>query len=346
MTLNEIIGQLLIVGFKGDTVSAQSPVIKAIEKYNLGGVILFDRLLADKSPQNNIISFEQTRTLIDDLQNSAGGNLIVSVDQEGGLVNRFKEERGFGQTPKPAELGIDTDCSATRAAAQQTAAMLAAMGFTINLAPVVDLDSYAANPIISKYGRAFSGKPDEVVTHAESWIREHHASGLHCCLKHFPGHGSARSDSHLGFVDISSYWQKAELLPFQELIERGLADAVMTGHLFNDRLDPHYPATLSSATIDGLLRGELGYVGPVLSDDMQMQAITAHYGLEECVIRAFNSGIDLLVFGNNMVYDPDITEQVVNITVQGVADGRLSEEKLEAAWQRVQSLRKPPLTNM
>lgn len=342
MTLNDKIGQLLIIGFKGNSVSASSPVIEAIEKYNLGGVILFDRLLAEKSASNNIVSLNQTKSLIEDLQNTAGGELIVSVDQEGGLVNRFKKERGFAQTPKPAELGEQADTSATKAAAEQTAAMLAEMGFTLNLAPVVDLNCYVDNPIIGKYGRAFSDDPEKVTAHAECWIKAHHRKGMHCCLKHFPGHGRSRSDSHLGFVDVSSHWQRTELIPFQKLIENGLADCIMTGHLYNDKLDAHYPATLSPPTVAGLLRGELGFDGPVLSDDMQMQAITDHYSLDECVIRALNSGIDLLVFGNNMVYDPDITEQIVTIVLRAVTDGRLDEERIEAAWQRVQTLRNSP----
>ncbi|WP_136798750.1 glycoside hydrolase family 3 protein [Desulfosediminicola ganghwensis] len=346
MTLKDKIGQLLIAGFKGDRVSVSSPVIQAIEKHNLGGVILFDRLLAEKSSQNNIISFKQTKALIGDLQSAAGNTLIVSVDQEGGLVNRFKKERGFPQTPQAAQLGEHEDTGATTAAAQQTAGMLAEMGFTLNLAPVADLNLYRDNPIIGKYGRAFSDNCEKVALHAECWIREHHQNGLQCCLKHFPGHGSARNDSHLGLVDISSYWRHDELLPFRKLIESGLVDSIMTGHLFNERLDPKYPATLSGATVNGLLRGELGFTGPVLSDDMQMQAITDHYGLEECVIRALNSGVDLLVFGNNMVYDPDITEHVITIILKALHNGSLEEAQLEAAWQRVQRLRQLPLNNI
>lgn len=339
MNLEQKIGQLIIIGFKGAYVSPDSPVIRDIRKRNLGGVILFDRFLAAQSPDNNILSAEQTGKLIADLQDSAAIPLLVAVDQEGGRVNRFRKERGFPETPSAAELGSRPDTLATSAAAEQTASLLAELGFNLNLAPVVDLDSYVHNPIIGKYQRSFSSDPQSVAAHAAAWIHGHRKHKILTCLKHFPGHGSAREDSHLGFADISRYWQPVELTPFRQLIDSGIVDAVMTGHLFNNDIDSEYPATLSDKTIGNILRKEMGYQGPVLSDDMQMRAITGCYGLEEAVSRAIGAGVDLLIFGNNLEYDPDIATKVIQAATDAVRKGTLSEASIEAAWQRVQLLK-------
>jgi beta-N-acetylhexosaminidase len=345
MNLKEKIGQLLIVGFEGASVNHNSPVIRDIKNANLGGVILFDRFLAKKLPMNNILSASQTLELIDDLQDCAHGTLLVAVDQEGGRVSRFKEDRGFPQTLPAAELGSAPDTTATTTAADSTARLLSELGFNLNLAPVVDLNSFANNPIIGKYQRSFSNDSQTVIEHAAAWVNAHRKHGILTCLKHFPGHGSAREDSHLGFVDISLTWQKEELIPYRQLMDRGMVDTVMTGHLFNSVLDSQYPATLSAKTLTGLLRNELGYTGPVISDDMQMRAITSRYGLEEAVCMAINAGVDLLVFGNNLDYDPQIVTKVINTLTLAVQRGTVAEEQIEAAWQRVQLLKQPLRTH-
>jgi beta-N-acetylhexosaminidase len=119
-----------------------------------------------------------------------------------------------------------------------------------------------------------------------------------------------------------------------------MVDAVMTGHLYNRILDPAFPATLSRQIVNGLLREQLGYDGVVLSDDMQMRAITSHFGLEETVCRAINAGIDLLIFGNNLDYDPDIAEKAINAIVRGLRDGTIAEETIAAALARVENFKR------
>jgi len=339
MNLEEKIGQMLIVGFKGATVTADSPIIHDIQERNLGGVILFDRFLAEKRPDNNIISLQQVKELIRNLQANAQTPLLIGVDQEGGNVTRFKKERGFAPTPAAKDLGQEQSTEATAIAAKQTATLLKDLGVNLNLAPVVDLDTNPDNPIIGNYRRSFSCNPEQVAAHAATWITTHRKYGIKSCLKHFPGHGSARADSHLGFVDVSDYWQQNELQPYRRLFARGLADAVMTGHLYNRRLDPDYPATLSRSTVNGLLRDQLGYDGAVLSDDMQMQAITRHYGLEEAVCRAIRAGVDLLVFGNNLDYSPAIAKHVIAAIQQGIEKGLLDEADIDMAYQRIQRLK-------
>ncbi len=217
--------------------------------------------------------------------------------------------------------------------------MLRNVGVNLNLAPVVDLNVYEENPIIGKYGRSFSADGDTVTAHAEAWIREHREQGILSCLKHFPGHGSSRTDSHLGFVDITESWQDTELLPYQQLVRAGLADAIMVGHLFNKNFDEQYPATLSRATIQKLIRQELQFEGVVISDDMQMKAITDHYGLEDACCKALAAGVDLLIIGNNLDYDPMILSKVRDVILRGLDKGIITEARLENAWRRIQKFK-------
>lgn len=340
MNLENQIAQLLITGFQGHRLDPRSQLALDLRQLSLGGVILFDRLLAKKLPDNNIISEEQTKALCSDLQDCAGDSLLIAVDQEGGKVSRFKAERGFPTTASAAALGRFRDSAATRASALGTARMLHGMGINLNLTPVVDLNLRDDNPIIARYERSFAGEAALVSLHAGAWIEAHREEGILCCLKHFPGHGSSASDSHLGFVDISETWDQVELAPYRDLIGTGQADAVMTGHLFNNRLDPQWPATLSKLTIDGLLRHDLGFSGAVVSDDLQMRAITDRYGLGEAAVMALTAGVDILIIGNNLEYDPLIVRKLVSHISRAVKEGLLAEERIFAAWQRVQQLKR------
>jgi beta-N-acetylhexosaminidase len=339
MHLEQQIAQLLIVGFKGDSLIPGSRLAEDLGKRALGGVILFDRLLAERLAHNNIRTAEQTAKLCADLQDCAGGNLLIAVDQEGGMVSRFKAERGFPTTVSAASLGKLEDCGNTRLNAVCTAEMLGYLGVNINLAPVVDLNLRDDNPIISRYERSFSSDPEAVSRHARVWIDAHRQRGILSCLKHFPGHGSSLEDSHLGFVDISETWQENELTPYRILLANGTIDAVMIGHLFNDRIDPLLPATLSAATIGGLLRHDLGFTGTVITDDMQMKAITDRFGLAEACVMALTAGADIIIIGNNLEHDPEIVEKTVARISQAVRDGRLSEARILEAWHRVNNLK-------
>jgi beta-N-acetylhexosaminidase len=160
------------------------------------------------------------------------------------------------------------------------------------------------------------------------------------CAKHFPGHGSAAGDTHLGLVDVTATWDERELLPFQSLIAAGLCDAIMTAHVFHAKLDPVHPATLSPAIITGLLRGKLGFEGVITSDDMEMKAISHHYGLEKSVPAAIAAGIDVLCFGNNLTYDPDIARKAIAILVHAVERGDLSEARIDISYRRVLALKR------
>lgn len=339
MSIKQLIGQLLMVGFSGQTINRKSPVVENILERNLGGVILFDRLLAQNKKQNNITSAEQVRKLTDDLQSVADGKLLIAVDQEGGRVCRFRHEAGFPQIPSAEQLGNCLNTSYTRDASAITAKTLKNAGCNLNFAPVVDLNIYKNNPIIGQYGRSFSDSAATVVNHASAWIEEHHKQRVCCCLKHFPGHGSSHKDSHLGFVDISDSWQKEELTPYRQLLATDLVDCVMTGHLYNRVLDSEYPATLSAPTIH-LLKNDLGFTGPVFSDDLQMKAITNRYGLAQAACMALSAGVDMLIIGNNLEHDEYIMEKIVEAVVNNLKHGSLTEDRLQDAYNRIQILKK------
>jgi beta-N-acetylhexosaminidase len=340
MDLEKNAGQLFLLGFHGETVAENHPIIADIKERNLGGVILFERLLAKNLGCNNIITASQVKHLTTVLHNLAGRQLLIGVDQEGGRVCRFTTGRGFPVSAAAAELGERDDIVLTGIHSLSAADMLLGLGVDLNLAPVVDLNTYRDNPIIGVLGRSFSSDAEKVIKHAEAWITAHRSRNILTCLKHFPGHGSSRHDSHRGFVDVSETWDREELKPFAELIRLGLADTIMTGHLFNSHLDPEHPATLSRYTITEVLRKKLHFKGVVLTDDLQMKAITDRYGLEEAVCMAFAAGIDMVVIGNNLDYDPGILKKAIQAVIRSVKSGVLKEEMLAAAYKRVQRLKK------
>ncbi len=327
------IGQMFLAGFNGCEVAADHWVIAAIERDLLGGVILFDRNI--NTSVQNIRSPEQLKTLVNELQQHAAIPLFVAIDQEGGKVCRLKERDGF---PASVSAGVlaEQGVAATEQTADAMAETLADLGINLNFAPVVDLDLNPDNPIISRYQRSFGRDPKKVAAHARAFIEAHHRYGIGCCLKHFPGHGSSGSDSHLGFVDSTACWQRVELDPYQYLIDCGYSDGIMTAHLVNRELDPSsLPATLSHGVVDGLLRRELKFPGVVFSDDLQMRAISDGWTYTDAVQRAVLAGVDVLVVGNNL----DPRQDAVREGVQAIGDlldkGVIDENRVSQSLKRI-----------
>jgi beta-N-acetylhexosaminidase len=334
-TLREKIGQLLMIGFRGLETGVRSPVSRDIRAGRIGGVVLFDRDLALGEAERNIRSPQQVKKLVDSLQARAAVPLLVAVDQEGGQVARLKEKVGFPATVSARYLGRKDEPELTLEYAGRSAAAMAACGINLNFAPLVDLDVNPENPIIGRYERSFGADPGTVARHALAVIEGHRRHGVACCLKHFPGHGSSSQDSHLGCTDVSETWDAKELRPYREMIAAGQADAVMTAHIFNRRLDPEFPATLSKRTITGLLREELGFTGVVISDDLEMKAISAEYSREKALELALNAGIDIVLLANNLVYDPDIAMRTQEMILGLVAAGRVSAARIDQACRRI-----------
>ncbi|MDY0351771.1 MAG: glycoside hydrolase family 3 N-terminal domain-containing protein [Desulfobulbaceae bacterium] len=332
------IGQMFLVGFDGLEADRGHPIAEAISRDRLGGVILFDRNV--DGTRQNIASPEQLARLTATLQGYAEIPLLVATDQEGGGVCRLKEEDGFPPTVSARQLGDADESGETYRRAGAIASSLAQCGLNLNLAPVVDLDLNPENPIIGRYGRSFGREVERVVTQAAAFIRAHHDRGVACCLKHFPGHGSAAADSHLGFVDVTGQWGEVELAPFAGLFAAGLADAVMTAHLVNRRLDSRaYPATLSGPVINGLLRGRLGFDGVVVSDDLQMKAISSRWGFEEAVRLAVLAGVDLLLVGNNLIRETDAVTRGIKAVERLLDEKRIDVERVAASLRRIAVLK-------
>ncbi len=334
------IGQMFMLGFRGLDVHADAPIVRDICERHLGGVVLFDYDVPTKRPVRNIQSPEQIKRLVAALRGYSEIPVFVGIDQEGGRVNRLKEQYGFPPTVSAQYLGQSDQVDVTAKQARITAKTLADLGINLNFAPVVDLETYPENPIVAKVERSFSADPEVVIRHARAWITGHHEHQVLCALKHFPGHGSSRSDTHLGFVDVTDTWITDELRPYADLIGSGFDDMVMTAHIFNAQLDAAFPATLSANVITGILRQQLGYEGVVISDDMQMQAIASRYSLEITIRTALEAGVDILTFGNNLHYQEDILPQAVALIKTLVKTGAISEERIDQSYQRICRLKK------
>ncbi len=339
VTLEDKIGQMILVGFRGLEVRDSDPVALDIRERHIGGVVLFDYDVPTRNPVRNIQSPQQVRALTASLNKIARAPLLIAVDQEGGNVQRLKEKSGFPASISQQRLGDLNDPQVTRRYAETTARTLADLGINLNFAPVVDLNTNPQNPIIGGIERSFSAGPKTVIDHATQVIQAHRERGVLTTLKHFPGHGSSRADSHLGLVDVTNTWSQAELEPYASLVGAGLCDAVMTAHIFNSKLDPEWPATLSRSTITGILRERLHYDGVVISDDLQMKAIADHYGLETTIHRAIDAGVDVLAIANNSVYDERVAGRAIEIIKQLVQDGRISAARIEQSYQRIMQLK-------
>lgn len=336
--LDRMLGQMILVGFRGVSVVPDSPLAQDIAAGRAGGVVLFDYDVVLRRGRN-IFNSTQVTGLVKSLQKLAAEPLFIAVDQEGGRVTRFHSRNGFIDFPSAEEMGKNKPDMA-RFVGREMGRMLAELGVNVNFAPVVDVNDNPKNPAIGAVGRSFSASPAKVTSRARAFL-----DGLQAdkkvlgCLKHFPGQGSAGTDSHLGVADVSATWTEAALEPYAVLLKDKRVQLVMTGHLFNNRLDPDHPATLSQATLLGLLRGKLGFEGVIFTDDMQMRAITTQYGLEQAVELAVLAGVDVLVFGNNLDYDPDIAGKAHAVLKKLVAEGRISRERIEESASRIRRVK-------
>ncbi|HEX9409009.1 MAG TPA: glycoside hydrolase family 3 N-terminal domain-containing protein [Methylomirabilota bacterium] len=338
------LGELLLVGFGGTQVDGNDEVRSLVCDVKVAGLILFERD-SRSGDARNITSPEQVRQLTSDLQalalQCAGRRLLIAADNEGGAVMRLSTRVGYLPTPPPQALGDAGDPAATALESRRMGATLREAGINWNLAPVVDVAVNPLNPAVVTLGRTFSSDPQQVIMQARAFIQGMHEAGVLTSLKHFPGHGSSRTDSHQGFVDVTETAElKIELAPYRALIKEGLADSVMTAHVFNRGLDPWNPATLSRFTIKRYLRGKLGYKGLVVSDDLLMGAIRQRYGVEEASILALQASVDMLLISQNQGrVERGAAERVIAAIRSAIADGRLSPKALAAAVDRVRALR-------
>ncbi|TWT13312.1 glycoside hydrolase family 3 protein [Planomicrobium sp. CPCC 101079] len=337
MTMEEKVGQMLMPDFrnwKGKNVTAMLPEIKALVKqYHLGGVILF---------RENVVTTEQTAKLVDDYQKASEKyNLLMTIDQEGGIVTRLQSGTDM---PGSMALGATRSADITRKVGNAIGEELSALGINMNFAPSFDINHNPDNPVIGV--RSFGEKPELVAELGVAYTKGLQESGTAATAKHFPGHGDTAVDSHLGLPEVPYDLERlkaVELYPFQKAMEAGI-DAIMTAHVTFPKIDNttaisqkdgteiNIPATLSHKVLTELMREDMGYEGVIFTDALNMQAIADHFGPVDAVIRAVKAGSDIVLM-------PVGLESVANGLYDAVESGDISEERIEASVERILALK-------
>lgn len=329
MTVEEKVGQLLIGGFEGTEIGDQAT--RLVQEYQVGGLILYGR---------NIAGAGQLVTLTNGLKalNGDGIPLFLSIDQEGGGVDRMPPE--VRRTPGAYCVGQTGSVPAAQSYGDVLAAECAAFGLNLDFAPVLDVWSNPGNTVIGQ--RAFSADARTVAGLGPAAARRMMDQGIIPAVKHFPGHGDTAVDSHVGLpvVDKSpEELEETELIPFRAAIQSagtdGQVPAVMVAHILLTQLDPERPASLSPAVVTGLLRDELGFAGAVLTDDLTMGAVTQSYGLGEAAVLAVEAGCDILL----VCHGPDSVPAVRTALLEAAASGRITAERLDESVYRILRLK-------
>ena len=329
MTVEEKVGQLLIGGFEGTEIGDQAT--RLVQEYQVGGLILYGR---------NIAGAGQLVTLTNGLKalNGDGIPLFLSIDQEGGGVDRMPPE--VRRTPGAYCVGQTGSVPAAQSYGDVLAAECAAFGLNLDFAPVLDVWSNPGNTVIGQ--RAFSADARTVAGLGPAAARRMMDQGIIPAVKHFPGHGDTAVDSHVGLpvVDKSpEELEETELIPLRAAIQSagtdGQVPAVMVAHILLTQLDPERPASLSPAVVTGLLRDELGFAGAVLTDDLTMGAVTQSYGLGEAAVLAVEAGCDILL----VCHGPDSVPAVRTALLEAAASGRITAERLDESVYRILRLK-------
>lgn len=324
LTLEQKVGQLLMCGFHGQ--HADEQITHLIRDYHIGGVIYFRR---------NVESIDQLTRLSAELQDIAAEAgalpLMISVDQEGGMVARIDQE-GMTQVPGNMALGATGNPEYTLECARILGCELKSIGIDMNLAPVVDVNNNPLNPVIGV--RSYGEHAESVAAHGVAAITGYQSQGIAATAKHFPGHGDTAVDSHLGMVTVPhdrNRLEQMELLPFRKAIEAGV-DAIMTAHVMFPSIEPEpIPATLSHKVLTGLLREEMGFEGIIITDCLEMHAISKPYGVAEAAVRAVEAGADLILVSHTLQDQVAALEGIY----EAVRTGRISEEVIHQAVERI-----------
>ena len=323
MNLADHIGQFCMIGFEETELT---PDLRTwMQEYRPGGVILFSR---------NLVNPEQIAKLTNDLQSLAGDiPLLMAIDQEGGRVSRLPSE--FTIFPPAATVAQSGSTELAYQAAAVTAKELRGVGINMNMAPVLDIHTNPANPIIGN--RAFGIEPEQVCRMGAATIAGLQDHRVLACGKHFPGHGDTSTDSHIELPVVNATrerLEKVELQPFRYAIDHGL-QAIMTAHVHYPALDPTDPATLSSPILSGLLRQQLGFSGVILSDDLEMRAILGHAAVGDAAIRSLQAGADMLLICKSRKLASDTFEALRH----AITSQELGLNQVEASLSRIQAVK-------
>ena len=320
------IGQLLVLGFYGADPSASQAraLAKHIGSGHAGGVVFL---------RHNVKSRRGVEGLTA-LFREAGGRVppMLSIDQEGGKVQRLGTKLGYTDIPEAGRVSARYSPAQARELYRAAGRELRLSGFNVNLAPAVDLHD-ANNPVIGKYERAYGTDPQTVAAYGQAFIEGMGAAGVGCVAKHFPGHGTSRGDSHDGFVNITRTWRGEELEPFRALAR--VAPMMMGGHLVHEELTGKTPITFSRSMIEGTLRGQLGFGGAMMTDDLDMGAIRNNYRMRDAVIASVKAGNDIVLLSNSAKPDPDFARVAVGWIARAVKDGEISPDRIDEAHARV-----------
>jgi beta-N-acetylhexosaminidase len=314
------LGELFILGFFGKTVPGWLKQFAA--RFGLGGVILFDYSVRTRQYDNNICSPEQVRALCAELSQLPSSPLVF-IDQEGGLVRRLKDTRGFAPLPSAKDFN--------QLALQHKRTILAAslrelrtLGIRFNFAPVIDVDYNPDNPNIGRIKRSYSADIAEVEANALLMSEVAREARVGLCLKHYPGIGGASVDSHQEFMDISAALRPEQEALFYSLAPKMYGDAVLVSHAIVGQWDRDNPATLSPVAI-GRLRARLPET-LLITDDMQMQGLQKALGTRAACLQSLRAGIDMLCIGNNL-----IDQEAEMAGIAEAVERSLQEERLDPA---------------
>ncbi len=325
LTLEEKVGQLMLTNFDGSTVNADAT--RLIRELKIGGIIYFERYNALSSP-------EQVRELSANLQGLAKGNsapipLMITLDQEGGLVARLRD--GFTAFPGNRALAIAGDPTLAEASARVMGEELRSVGVNLNLAPVVDIDSNPENPVIGM--RSFGPTPEIVSRFAREALKGFRSAGMLTTLKHFPGHGDTSKDSHVDLPVLAKskeHIKTFEVRPFADLAAH--TDAVMTAHLMVPAIDEANCSTLSASCLK-LLREDVGFDGAVITDCLTMKGVLKNAdSMQNAALRAMQAGCDLLLFGHVNVGE---VRAMHTFLMQSVQKGHLLESRIDQSIERI-----------
>jgi beta-N-acetylhexosaminidase len=333
-TLEAKIGQMIMMGLTGSKVDTSNALYQDVRSGRVGGILIYEKHLTPTNTSDSL------KILISTYQAAAPIPLFISIDQEGGLVNRLKPKYGFPPMPSAAYLGRIDNLDSTKYYADNIAYTLSRLGINLNYAPVLDV-YMAKNPVLGSRERTYSANSDIIIKHAARTIQSHNYFNVNTVVKHFPGHGSSTADSHLGITDVSKTWKEDELIPYRKLIKDGMVEAVMTAHIVNSNLEPSkLPATLSKKIMTDLLRKKLKFKGVIFSDDMHMKAISAEYGLEESIEKAINAGVDVLMFSGNISgIGASTARGLVDIVLKLIRDGKVSEKSINESYERIMKMK-------
>lgn len=341
LSVEEKVGQLLMVHFHGREANEDAAFL--IQKLHIGGIIYYNWA-------NGLTDPEQVRKLSDGLQQLARNTnhslpLLIAADQEGGLVNRLNN--GFTVFPSNYALGMTGEYSWGRKAAQIMGQELKSVGISLNLAPVIDVCTNPANPVIGI--RSFSSDPEKVAAWGDYALQGYREAGVAAALKHFPGHGDVSVDSHEGLPLILKSRKEldgVELLPFRKLAPQ--ADVILTAHLMVPALDPDNCATLSKTIVEDLLRNEMHFNGVVMTDSFAMDGILGQsYSIEEAVLKSLEAGHDVILLGgkqllaaqNGLEFSMEDVKEIHKFLVDAVKAGRLPEKRVDEAVGRLLALK-------